>query len=74
MKNLQAFVGLERVRIDVNASTLPQPLLLHKKSIFVVDGGSGADDFHPCDPLPGAWVNISRSEKIETKRRPAGIV
>lgn len=57
---IQAFLGLERVRTDVNVSPLAQPLLLHENSIFVVDAGTAADDFYSCDPLPKAWVQISR--------------
>lgn len=69
----QAILGLERVRSEVDISTLPRPPILHR-GIYVIDGGNGGDDggeeegedsrggdgFHICDPLPDAWVEIGR--------------
>ena len=70
----KAVLGLERVRSEVNISTLPRPRL--HRGVYLIDDGSGSDDegssdgggggggggdgYHVCDPLPDAWVGIGR--------------
>ena len=62
---LKAFLGLERVRSNVNVTMLPRPPALHR-GIYVVDArdsasaGGSADGYHTCDPLPDAWLEIGR--------------
>lgn len=70
---LEALLGLERVRSEVNISMLPRAPSFHR-GVYVFDsggGGDGAEDeevdssgggdgYHPGDPLPEAWVEIGR--------------
>lgn len=67
-------MGLERVRSEVDISTLPRPR--PHRGVYLIDSGGGSKDeglidghrggggcgdgYHVCDPLPEAWVGIGR--------------
>lgn len=60
----KAVLGLERVRADINTSTLARPLIPHR-GVYIFEGDAfGNTAGHlTCDPVPDAWMNIGRCER-----------